>query len=216
MKQIYPSLYVISKMIANQYLLIDYGGITLIDTGISGNGKTILSAVKSIGFSPTALKQIIITHADGDHYAALPEILVETRSKIFTSSIEADTIQKGISSRDLKPKNRLEEVIFSITGRLFKSPPCRIDGLLTPGETLPIWGGLLVLDTQGHTPGHISLFSPSKKVLFAGDSIWGTKKNIRPSMGANTWDPALSERALQSQLDLMPRLICAGHTIIKI
>jgi glyoxylase-like metal-dependent hydrolase (beta-lactamase superfamily II) len=203
-------------MIANQYLLVDNDGITLIDTGITGNGKTILSAVNSLGLPLSTIKQILITHADGDHYAALPEILPSTKSKVYTSLPEADAMSKGTSSRDLKPKNNLQKVVFSMTKKLFQSPACQVDILLTPGETLPFWGGLVVLDTKGHTPGHISFYSPSKKILFAGDSIWGTKSQIRPSTGANTWDAALAERALQNQLDLMPRLICAGHTLLKI
>jgi len=215
-KEIYPSLYMISKMIANLYLLVENDQITLIDTGIAGNGKAILSAVNSFGFPPTSIKQILITHADGDHYAALPEILQFSGAKVYTSPSEANAIRNGTSSRELKPKNSVQKIVFSMTHKLFQSPACHVDVLLTPGETLPIWGGLLVLDTKGHTPGHISFYSPTKKILFAGDSIWGTKSQIRPSTGANTWDHALAERALQSQLDLMPRLICAGHTLIKI
>ena len=42
---------------------------------------------------------------------------------------------------------------------------------LSDGQILPVLGGLRVIETLGHTPGHISLFAPSAGILFCGDSI---------------------------------------------
>jgi glyoxylase-like metal-dependent hydrolase (beta-lactamase superfamily II) len=73
---------------------------------------------------------------------------------------------------------------------------------LNDGETLPILsgeGGLRVVATPGHTLGHISLYLPSRKLLFAGDALRHSGEKIVPSPAMFNRDQA---QALQSFTDL--------------
>ncbi|MHB8933595.1 MAG: MBL fold metallo-hydrolase [Bellilinea sp.] len=54
-----------------------------------------------------------------------------------------------------------------------------------PDQILPILDGLHVLDTAGHTPGHLSFYQPERRVLFAGDSIVERNKVPSPVYGIN-------------------------------
>jgi glyoxylase-like metal-dependent hydrolase (beta-lactamase superfamily II) len=56
---------------------------------------------------------------------------------------------------------------------LFKAfPPVEVAEELHDGQELPVAGGLRVVHTPGHTPGHVSLLHPSSGVLITGDSIF--------------------------------------------
>ena len=46
----------------------------------------------------------------------------------------------------------------------------RIDKELTDGEVLPICGGIEVVHTPGHMPGHIALFLRESRVMVCGDA----------------------------------------------
>jgi glyoxylase-like metal-dependent hydrolase (beta-lactamase superfamily II) len=47
-----------------------------------------------------------------------------------------------------------------------------VDRELTDGEVLDSAGGVLVVHTPGHTPGHVSLLHLDSRTLITGDAIW--------------------------------------------
>ena len=70
---------------------------------------------------------------------------------------------------------------------------------------------LRVVDTAGHSPGHISLFSPSTGILFCGDSMVTDEQGIHGSRPIFTWDPAMAQEAVRKQAALGARILCSGH-----
>ena len=51
----------------------------------------------------------------------------------------------------------------------FQNNKVNIDETLIDGQELPYCGGMTVIHTPGHTPGHICLYIKSFKLLIAGD-----------------------------------------------
>ena len=98
-----------------------------------------------------------------------------------------------------------------MVGFLFKFTPAGADEELKDGEVFPVLGGLRVVATPGHTPGHMSLFSPSKGILFSGDSIISTGGSLRVSTGPNTWDEARASESARAQAALGATIVCTGH-----
>lgn len=86
-----------------------------------------------------------------------------------------------------------------------------MDELIVEGQALPVLGGLQVVETPGHTPGHVSFFSPSAGILFAGDSMVSENTGLRPSRGFNTWDEARALESVRKQAALGAAIVCAGH-----
>ncbi len=83
---------------------------------------------------------------------------------------------------------------------------------LTEGQVLPALGGLRVVETVGHTPGHISLYAPAAKILFCGDSMVAEKNGmLRCSRGMNTWDEAKAKESVKIQQALGAEIVCSGH-----
>ena len=52
---------------------------------------------------------------------------------------------------------------------MFSLDKVNIDETLIDGQELPYCGGITVIHTPGHTPGHICLYIKQWKILIAGD-----------------------------------------------
>jgi len=209
--EIIPDVHVISGGIVNCYLIVDTDGLTLIDTGLAGNANRICKYVAGLGRQPGDVKRILITHADGDHVGSLAALKAATGARVYANAVEAEAIAAGRSSRALKADNLLLKLVFAITGRFFKAQPAQVDEFLADGQVLPVLGGLRVVETFGHTPGHVSLFAPAAGILFVGDSLVSNKNGLRGSGGANTWDQDKANASVRKQAALGARIVCSGH-----
>lgn len=209
--EIIPNVHLIPDIIANPYLIVDSGELTLIDAGMPGSHKKILRYIAELRYAPKDLKCILITHADFDHVGGLAALKAATGARVYAHAIEAAAIAAGHPSRKLKPNNPIMKIIYGIMGSLFKASSVQVDELLANGQTLPISGGVRVLETPGHTPGHLSFFLPSAGILFVGDSIVSEEAGLRGSSGANNWDQSKSDESVRKQAALGARIVCSGH-----
>jgi glyoxylase-like metal-dependent hydrolase (beta-lactamase superfamily II) len=213
--EIYPNIHMIKGIASRQYLLIDKNEFTQIDAGLRIDANKISKEIKKITAPHLRFTQILITHADGDHYGGVNSILQNNPGVVVRSSdLEGQAIRIGTSSRKIEARGCLG-VIFNLGSGLFRSDPSPCVGDLLPEMELPVLGGLRVLDTSGHTPGHISFFLEKHRILFAGDSILVHGENLVPSTGANTWNLEKAKKAFADQMALDPVIIAGGHGWIK-
>lgn len=202
---------IVPNVTANCYLIIEPNNLTLIDTGLPRSGKKILNYIDDIGLSSVDLKSIVITHADIDHIGGLDYIKSRGSAEVYCSNNEADAIETGRQSRELKLRG-LIKFFFGIVNQLIKIKPVKIDHRLGDGDVLPVLGGLKVVESPGHTPGHISLYLPSLEVLFTGDSLISNPSGkLMVSSGMNTWDESEAWRSAEKQAKLEPSIVCPGH-----
>jgi glyoxylase-like metal-dependent hydrolase (beta-lactamase superfamily II) len=210
--EIIKNIYQIPGVFANCYLIVEPEGLTLIDAGIPGNGKKILQYIDSLGRSPHDLKRILITHADMDHVGSLSAVKKATGARVYSSAVESQAMSEGRSSRPVKTGgNPLRRILFLMVGRFFSAKPGPADELLTDGQMLPIMGGLKVVETIGHTPGHLSFYLSAAGVLFTGDSIVADEKGLQRSRPNFTWDAMKVGEAVLRQAALGARIVCPGH-----
>lgn len=209
--EIIPQVQLLSGGFVNFYLIAELDGLTLIDTGLSRHAKTTLQAITRLGRSPADLKRILITHSDGDHMGALADLKAASGARAYASPIEAQAIEKAHPSRELKMQG-WQAQLFKLALPLFKAKPAHVDELLDDGQILPVLDGLRVVYTPGHTPGHISLYAPTARLLFCGDSIVaGKNRTLRCSRGMNTWNETRAQESVQLQAALGAEIVCSGH-----
>jgi len=212
--KIIDNVYVVPDVIANPYIIVDADGLTIIDTGLPRHEKTILAYVASLGKSVRHVKRIILTHSDFDHVGSLAALHKLTGARTYASQIEADAIAAGKPSRIPKiPKGSIIRRLRFLRMRLFvKVAPFQVDEILKDGQILPVLGGLRVVETPGHTPGHISLFASEVGILFCGDSMVTYDNNIdddpRP---AATWNQTSAKTSIVRQSLLAAHIVCSGH-----
>lgn len=210
--KIIDNVYVVPGVVANPYIIDDPDGLTVIDTGLPRSEKKILTYIASLGKSAQDVKRIIITHADLDHFGGLAAMQKASGARTFASKIEADAIANGKSSKEMTPQGfSLRQVLFALIGPFMKAKPFQVDEIIAEGQTLPILGGLQVLETPGHTPGHISLFAPSVNILFCGDSMVSNDTGLQGSRPGITWNEARARESERRQAGLGAQIVCPGH-----
>jgi glyoxylase-like metal-dependent hydrolase (beta-lactamase superfamily II) len=120
---------------------------------------------------------------------------------------------QGQSSRplDRNRNNTLQRLLIAFFSRIVKTTPIQVDENLEEGQTLPILGGLRVVETSGHSPNHLSFFAPSVRVLFCGDSMRSDEDGLRVSKSRNNWDQGWAKASGRKQAGLGAQIVCPGH-----
>jgi glyoxylase-like metal-dependent hydrolase (beta-lactamase superfamily II) len=209
--KIAPNIHIIPGVTCHPYLLIDPDGLSLIDTGIPGSAHTILRYIKHLGYSLRDLNRIILTHSDYDHAGSLAALKKATGARVYASLSEALAIAKGKFPRSLITDNIFIKPVFALAEYLGRISPAHVDEHISEGHVLPVMNGLQVMDTRGHTPGHLSFFAPSLGILFSGDSLVSVKNRLVGSRKHVTWDQDKADASVLKQLALKARMVCAGH-----
>lgn len=213
--KVIDNVYVVAGVTANSYILVEPEpeGLTIIDTGLPYSEKTILRYMAKKGWSARDLRRILITHADLDHCGCLAALQKESGACTYASPIEARAILEGRSSRpiDRSGNTALQRLLIALFSRIMKAAPFQVDEILAEGQTLPVLGGLQVVETPGHSPNHISFFAPSVRVLFCGDSMKSDDKGLRASRSRNNWDQEKAKASARKQAGLGAQIVCPGH-----
>lgn len=165
-------------------LLYDGNLAILIDTGYPGQTSLIRDAMAGVGVSFEQLHKIIVTHQDVDHIGSLPAILSESPQtvEVLANELEKPFIQGEkpllkYTSDAIEPAvqtlpTEIAEKLRASFKILRENPPkAKIDKTPLDAEVLPYCGGIVVINTPGHTPGHISLYHKGSKTLIAGDAL---------------------------------------------
>jgi glyoxylase-like metal-dependent hydrolase (beta-lactamase superfamily II) len=207
--EIIPNVHLIPSLAVNVYLIVDPDGLTLIDAGLARTGRKILKTVADLGHSPRALRRIIVTHVDGDHVGGLAALKAASGAAVYAHPLEAEALAAGRLSRQLQ-FNPLVHWLFRLTP-WSRVEPVTVDELVSEGQVLPVLGGLHVVDTPGHTPGHISLFAPSAGLIFTGDSLASAGEGLILSREAYAWDRAQARASVRKQAGLGASIVCPAH-----
>ncbi len=168
------------KDLINSFVFRDADGqVTLVDTGLKGAPKRILAGLEEIGSGPSDVTRIVLTHGHSDHAGGAASLRASTGAAIAAHNDDADALQAG-KGAPLDPE--------LLSGRLLKrgqgAPAVTVDERLTDGQLLEVGGGLRVIHTPGHSPGHVSLLHEPTRLLITGDAIWNMRSRL-------TW-PVLS------------------------
>jgi len=210
--KILDNIHIIPNVQANSYLIVETDGLTIIDTGMPFSEKQTLKYIASLGRSAEEIKHILITHADLDHYGCLDSLKQASGARTYASQPEAEAMARGGSSRPVnRDIGRFQGFMIRIMGKYLKPTPIQVDEMLTDGQVLPVLGGLQVLETPGHSPGHLSFYASSICVLFCGDSMKSNDKGLRASRSRNNWDQTLAEASVKKQSRLGAQIVCPGH-----
>jgi len=174
--EIAPGLYRLELGFVNAYLVDVDGELTLVDTGYPDAAESILAAVGQLGHRPTALAQILVTHAHFDHSGSAPKLREHTGAKVLMSQPDAELIRGGFSSRGLKIRPGFEEIVHEQTGGMDLSVPAptepfNVDGYLSAGTDVPGIPDAELISTPGHCAGQLSLlWHRHGGVLLTGDA----------------------------------------------
>ena len=191
MKQITPSLSLLPLGFVNAYLLEDHEGLTLIDTGMPGGADKIVTALEKAGKDPQKIKRILLTHAHTDHAGSAAALASRWSVPVWAHAEEASLLARGLPGEKplITSPGLMNHLIAAMVAGKARShiEPVETARKLEDGEVLPIAGGLRVLLTPGHSPGHLAFLLVKEKVLVAGD--------ICAHMNGLSWSMGYEDRA---------------------
>jgi glyoxylase-like metal-dependent hydrolase (beta-lactamase superfamily II) len=166
----------IPGMFIHPTVMWDDENMILIDAGYSGQYDTIRDACINEGIHFENINKIIITHQDLDHFGGLPEILEASKDKIEVMAHEDDKPyiqgEKPLVRLNSNFLNSMPEDRQEMVKQMFKNfTPVDVDTTLLDNQELPFCGGITVIHTPGHTPGHLCLYHKNSKTLIVGDAM---------------------------------------------
>jgi glyoxylase-like metal-dependent hydrolase (beta-lactamase superfamily II) len=153
MLEVANGVYQILNSLVNMYLIVEADGLTLIDAGLAtSEPKVALGAIAKLGHQPQDLKRILLTHSDPDHTGGAAELKHISGSSLQASTHEASMMVQGQPGRP--PNNAFVRLMVGLM--VPRIPAQNADVILKDDQGIPVLGGLRVINTPGHTPGHVS------------------------------------------------------------
>jgi len=155
----------------NSFAFLDEDGqVTLVDCGVKKAPPKIVAALQHLGKHPSDVTRIILTHAHSDHAGGAKEMLDSTG--VHGVDIHEADVEYIVAGRNAPADTSTSagRMMSRMPGGTFESFP--ISTPLRDGDVVDVGGGLRIVHTPGHTPGHISLLHEKTGVLITGDALF--------------------------------------------
>lgn len=182
----------------NAYL----AGDVLIDAGTAGMGKRLPRKLSGHTVSAHAL-----THAHQDHAGGSKAVCDALGIELWAPAGDAADAERG---------NQVAAEGTWATPLIKRGPgwPAHpVARRLAEGDEV---GGFTVIDTPGHSPGHVSYWREADRTLIVGDVFFNnhiltTRRGLRPPVRVFTVDPARNRESMRRLADLDPAVVVFGH-----
>jgi len=184
----------VGRSAVNSFVFLDDDAtLTLVDAGMRGAPRRLCAALAEIGKRPTDVSRILLTHAHTDHVGGADAMRARTGAPVHIHDDDAGFLRAGRPPpRD--PARPLGRVLALAQRHL---PSCPVDETFLEGDIVGVAGGIRVLHTPGHSPGHCSFLHPRSGVLITGDALFNLRDRVAYSYAANCSDFTMSTQTAE-------------------
>jgi glyoxylase-like metal-dependent hydrolase (beta-lactamase superfamily II) len=177
----------------NVYAIADGDQVVLVDSGwaLEVSQEQLDASLRTIGFGLSDIREFFVTHIHRDHYTQAVAIRRLFGSTVALGEGEREGMEKvlhAIKTGELPPPIHLTRAgAFDLIDKMkvargnfdhhYEAP----DTWLASGTELQLKTRTLrVIETPGHTRGHVVFYDEGSNALFAGDHVL---PHITPSLG---------------------------------
>lgn len=188
--------------------LIDGGSeCALIDAGAGLEPNLILDRIRDVGYSPTDIRKILLTHGHGDHAGGAAALREACGATVFAMQPTADFVARG-DLEALSLKSAMDAGVYA-ADYVFR--PCPVSPV-TDGQCIHVGElSLTVVASEGHSAGHCCylLEQNGHRSLFAGDAVQSGGKIALQAI----WDCDLQAyvKTIRRLAALHPDALFPGH-----
>ncbi len=165
--------------IIHPVVLRDDESTVLVDCGFAMHLDALEKALHKENIKLQDIDKVLVTHHDYDHIGCLKELKDKNPNiKILSSEKEADYIQGKKQALRLQQakilKNIVEEKqkeeLDAFIRNIERVEKVNVDEIIKNGDIVPVCGGCTVIETPGHTAGHISFYLKDYSIVITGDA----------------------------------------------
>jgi glyoxylase-like metal-dependent hydrolase (beta-lactamase superfamily II) len=209
--------------IANCYLVGSPQRWILIDSGTHGHASNIRGAAAEHFGEDARPEAIMLTHGHFDHAGSARELAKKWEVEIYAHRLEIPFVD---GSSKYPPQDPTVGGFMSQMIRFFPNKKMDLSPFVRELKVgwLPWIEGWNVIETPGHTPGHVSFFRADDRTLIAGDAFTTVNQDSMSDMLSQrqqvsgpppyyTCDWQSAERSVKRLAELNPRVLAAGHGI---
>lgn len=204
LRQIAPEVFHIPLMprdSINSYIIEG----ALVDSGIRSSYTIVKKAIQKI-----PVDQHILTHAHADHQGCSDQICDEFVIPLLCHPNEVFRTETGMVTNDYPTP---QHWIAKLQQKYWAGQGHKVERTIVENDSI---GNFRVIETPGHSAGHISLFRERDGVLIIGDAatnmnLLTTATGLHLPPNIFTSDQQRNIRSLQKLAELNPAMICFGH-----
>jgi len=142
-------------------------GVVVVDVGPPTTGKQIEAVLAQLGATWSDVSDIVLTHAHVDHIGGLVEVAKHAPRAVVRAGA-GDLSEIRLDGRAIEPLAEADRV-----------------------------RDLVVLETPGHTPGHLSLLDEANSLVLVGDAVGSVGGPLSFGPPAFTADPDRARTSLE-------------------
>jgi glyoxylase-like metal-dependent hydrolase (beta-lactamase superfamily II) len=199
------------------------GRWVLIDAGMPGAASDIRSAARARFGETGRPSAIVLTHGHFDHVGPLETLAAEWDVPVYAHRLEHPYLD-GTTSYP-PPDPTVGGGLMALLSPLYPTKPVDVSERLRPfpeDGSVPGMPGWQWLHTPGHSPGHVSMWRESDRMLIAGDAFITTRQESAyaaitqapemhgpPMYFTPDWERA--RKSVQTLAGLVPQTVVTGH-----
>jgi len=178
---------------------------------MDSTGADIQALLAAMGQPEKSAKAVLLTHWHNDHAAGARAIQRRSDCPVYYHADDQPWLSRAAARGGLRgwiakrvPEWGVGVLLIGLLGEAVPEADYLKDGQI-------VAGGFEVVETPGHTPGHVSFYYAPERVLFAGDALAVIGGRVRFMARPVTLDVPTARRSMERCLSLDIQVLCPGH-----
>jgi glyoxylase-like metal-dependent hydrolase (beta-lactamase superfamily II) len=220
-RDVADGVHVITRAHTNMYLVENDGRLLFIDAGLPAFWQEVEDAVTKLGHGPETIDGVLLTHAHFDHVGCARRmrdawgipVWVHEADQALASHPYSYRHEKSRLAYPLSHPGGLGPLVSMAAAGALAVRGTRSD-VLRAETAVP--GDPALIDTPGHTDGHIAIHYPQRGVVFTGDALvtfdpYTGRPGPQIVAGAATADSGVALSSLTALENTRAAIVLPGH-----